>query len=98
MDKFCANIKYFRYNTYKLKLFFIGGILNLTRLIWEHKYWHIDSGTQTQPQWSRPNDSIVSTAMVVNHFLGRTKININKIIKEASNNDDNAITHLPEPP
>ena len=35
--------------------------------------------------------------MVINGFLGPTKINIDKIIKEASNNDDNARTHLPEP-
>ena len=29
-----------------------------------------DAGTQTQPQWSRPNDSTVSTAMDVNNCLG----------------------------
>ena len=36
--------------------------------------------------------------MVVNGFLGRIKININKMIKEASNNDNNTISHFPEPP
>lgn len=36
--------------------------------------------------------------MVVNGFLGRRKININKMIKEGSNNDDNTITYFPELP